>query len=144
MIASGKIPEAAMFARAYLPSKLTEVMEIWRQKVEDKPYVPTSLNDIPENLSTIDLAMRVETALKEYYDQPNPSGSEYEAAYSRHFSEISQQVETGIEHELQKPLFQAQPPSDPSPASEEPPAEPQAEPQEEEIPPPEQPEEIDV
>lgn len=137
-----------MFARAYIPSKLFSVMEIWKKKVEDKPYVPTSLSDIPDNLTTIDLAIRIEGALKEYYSQEKPSASQYDAAFNRHFQEISQQVETGVEHELSKPLFLAnevelagnnEPASeDPSPASPEDPApaspeEPAAEPVEEDL-----------
>lgn len=103
-----RIPEAAIFARAYLPSKLFSVMELWKKKVEDKPYVPTSLSDIPDNIPVIDLAIRVESALKEYYSQEKPSGAQYDIAFERHFQEIAQQVETGIEHELQKPLFEAE------------------------------------
>ena len=105
LVEAGRIPEAAMFARAYLPSKLNHVMRLWREKVKDKSYVPTSLTDIPENVATIDLSIRIENALNEYYEQEKVSASHYDAAFNRHFQEISQQVEAWIDHELNKPLF---------------------------------------
>jgi hypothetical protein len=108
LIKAERIPEAAMFARAYVPSKLNHVMNLWKERVKDKPYVPTSLSDIQENLSTIDLAIRIESVLSEYYASEKESASKYDQAYQRHFLEISQQVEAGIETELSKPLFQAE------------------------------------
>jgi hypothetical protein len=81
-------------------------MGLWREKVKDKPFVPTSLTDIPENLSTIDLAIRVESVLSEYYSNPKEPAFKYDAALTRHFQEISQQVEAGIDTELNKPLYE--------------------------------------
>lgn len=107
LIEANRIPEAAMFARAYLPSKLGHVMNLWKEKVKDKPYVPTSLSDISEHVSTIDLAIRIESVLSEYYSKEKESASKYESAYHRHFQEISQQVEAGIDTDLSKPLFES-------------------------------------
>lgn len=107
LIEADRIPEAAMFARAYIPSKLSHVMKLWQEKTKDKPYVPTSLSDINENISTIDLAIRIESVLSEYYSQEKVSADKYEAAYERHFQDISQQVEAGIDTELNKPLFES-------------------------------------
>lgn len=106
MVEADRIPEAAIFARAYLPSKLGQVMGLWREKVKDKQFVPTSLTDIPENLSTIDLAIRVESVLSEYYSSAKEPAHKYDAALTRHFQEISQQVEAGIDTDLNKPLYE--------------------------------------
>ena len=75
-------------------------MQLWKEKVKGKPYVPTSLTDIPENISKVDLAIRVESVLNEYYAQEKVSASQYDSAYNKHFSEISQHVDAGTDHGL--------------------------------------------
>lgn len=134
LIESDRIPEAAMFARSYLPSKLGHIMGLWRDKVKGKPYVPTNLTDLPENLKTIDLAIRVESVLNEYYSNSKEPAFKYDAALTRHFQEISQQVEAGIDTDLNKPLFEnnsyrsGPAPTEPSESYDEPIEEPAEEP----------------
>lgn len=95
LLEADRIPEAAMFARAYLPSKLGQVIKLWKEKAKDKPYVPTALSDVPEHLSTIDLAIRIESVLSEYYSHDKPSASQFDQAFESHFKEISQLVDEG-------------------------------------------------
>lgn len=95
LVEADRIPEAAMFARAYLPSKLTDVMKLWKEKTKDKPYVPKDLSDDPEHMSTLDLAIRIESALVEYYSEEKAPASEFDSAYENHFKEISQQIDEG-------------------------------------------------
>jgi hypothetical protein len=115
LIEAGRIPEAAMFARAYLPSKLNHIMKLWTESVKDKPYVPTNLSDINENVSTVDLAIRIESALSEYYSQEKEDASKFNGAYERHFKDISNQVEAGINTELSTPIFENEQYVEPSP-----------------------------
>jgi coatomer subunit beta' len=109
LIKADRIPEAAMFARAYLPSKIDHVMKLWKEKSKDKPFVPANLSDIPENLAPIDLAIRIESALAEYYEGEKELASDHELAQQRHFADISQQVANGEQVELSKPLVRNPP-----------------------------------
>jgi coatomer subunit beta' len=45
MVKSKRIAEAAMFARAYCPSKLPEIIKVWNEllKVKDLPFQPEDL-----------------------------------------------------------------------------------------------------
>lgn len=104
LISSDRIPEAAMFARAYLPSKLYEVEKLWKTKSEGKPYVPASLTDITENVSKVDLAIRIEQVLSEYYEAQRESAANYDAAHAKHFADITEEVEFGEPVSLLKPL----------------------------------------
>jgi len=104
LIETDRIPEAAMFARAYLPSKLNHAIGLWKTKVKDKPYVPTSLSDIPENLKIIDLSIKIESVLSEYYSQDKESSVDFDAARERHFKDITQQVYNDEQIDLLKPL----------------------------------------
>ena len=104
LVESERIPEAAMFARAYIPSKLSQAMKLWIEKTKGKPYVPANLTDIPENVPLFDLAVRIESVLSEYYSKEREPAYYYEAAYERHFKEIAGQVDSGEEVELHKPL----------------------------------------
>lgn len=79
-------------------------MELWKEKVKDKPYVPANLTDLPENLETVDLAIRIESVLSQYYETEKESAQDIEEARTRHFAEISQQVYSGDNIELFKPL----------------------------------------
>ncbi len=36
LIKSNRIPEAAMFAKTYYPTKITEVVNLWREELEKK------------------------------------------------------------------------------------------------------------
>lgn len=104
LIETNKIPEAAMFARAYLPSKLDYVIKLWQEKTKDKPFVPTNLADVPGNVPIIDLAIRIEKVLREYYEKEKEDACNYQAAYVRHFQDIAGQVDADEETDLQKPL----------------------------------------
>jgi coatomer subunit beta' len=50
LIKTDRIPEAAMFARTYLPSQISRVVKLWKQDLEksNRPKVAESLAD-PEN-----------------------------------------------------------------------------------------------
>ena len=104
LVEADRIPEAAMFARAYIPSKLGHAMRLWLEKTKGKPYVPTSLTDIPDNVPLFDLAVRIETVLSEYYSKEREPAYNYEAAFERHFAEIAGQVDSGEEVDLFKSL----------------------------------------
>jgi coatomer subunit beta' len=50
LIKTNRIPEAAMFARTYMPSETSRVVKLWKQELEknNRPKVAESLAD-PEN-----------------------------------------------------------------------------------------------
>jgi coatomer subunit beta' len=50
LIKTDRIPEAAMFARTYMPSETSRVVKLWKQELEknNRPKVAESLAD-PEN-----------------------------------------------------------------------------------------------
>lgn len=104
LVEADRIPEAAMFARAYIPSKLNNAMKLWIEKTKGKPYVPANLTDLPENVPLYDLAVRIESALSEYNKREREPACNFEAAFERHFSEIAGQVDSGEEVDLLKPL----------------------------------------
>lgn len=80
LIASGRISEAAFFARTYCPSKISSVIEIWRKDLEKVSRVAAqSLSDpteYPQHFPELSQAIQCEEMLAKYYSDAAPA-SEY-------------------------------------------------------------------
>jgi len=98
--------EAAIFARTYLPSKLEEATAIWTESVKGKPYSPISYTEQPQQKPVINLAEKVESQVQKYSENDREQASDYEAALTRHFSEIALEVDAGEPTSLEKALSQ--------------------------------------
>ena len=48
LVESQRFAEAAIWARAYLPSKLREATKKWQDEVRERGYLPVNLFEIPE------------------------------------------------------------------------------------------------
>ncbi|OMJ89059.1 hypothetical protein SteCoe_8885 [Stentor coeruleus] len=73
LVKSGRIPEAAFFARTYAPSRIPDVVKMWKEYVSKYSKVTAdSLTDPTEYLDKfpeIQLALKAEKTLKDFYNQ---------------------------------------------------------------------------
>jgi hypothetical protein len=81
MIKSKRIAEAAMFARAYCPSKLPEIIKTWNEllKAKDLPFQPEDLLTSATEGKIMEEALKLEKRLtEEFYGGERKPAAEYE------------------------------------------------------------------
>ena len=77
----GRVPEAALFARTYVPSRIGEVVQRWKtelSKISD--VLAQSLadpSDHPEGFPNLSLALQAEEIYKNAYSKRGPNSSNY-------------------------------------------------------------------
>ncbi|XP_020265763.1 coatomer subunit beta'-3-like isoform X2 [Asparagus officinalis] len=72
LVDSNRIPEAALMARSYLPSKVSEIVAIWKKDlIEVNPKAAESLAD-PEEYSNLFEDWQVALAVESNTTQNNP------------------------------------------------------------------------
>ena len=96
--------ESAIFSRAFLPSKLEESTNSWKQQLSNKPYEPVPYSQRPDQKAVVDLSQKVESYLNTYEQKERESASDYEAAINRHFTEIALEIDGEEAVSLKRPL----------------------------------------
>ncbi len=95
LIDSGRIPEAALFARTYLPSALPGLMGKWRDEIKTvSEKVAESLADpadYPDLFPDFDLALRVEAHWRQSSKNSRPA-SDWSAAFDELNLDLIQQM----------------------------------------------------
>lgn len=78
LVTAGRVPEAAFFARTYVPSKMSEVVALWRADLKKvNPKAAESLADpaeYPNLFPDLDVALRAEQHEAARLAQPLPAG----------------------------------------------------------------------
>lgn len=73
LVKSGRIPEAAFFARTYAPSKISDIVKLWKEELGKTSKVAadslTDPTDYLEKFPDILLGLKAEKVLKKFYSE---------------------------------------------------------------------------
>lgn len=106
LIKTDRIPEAAMFARTYMPSETSRVVKLWKQELEknNRPKVAESLAD-PENypnlfpeLHAVNGQPPVEEEVEEEEEAPEVV-DDFEDTVEQVNEELAQEDDVALEEE---------------------------------------------
>lgn len=105
LIASNRIPEAALMARSYLPSKVSEIVAIWRNDLSKvNPRAAESLADpadYPNLFEDWQIALEVESSLRQKRDLFPPASEYINFAEKANINLIESFRSMHIEEEMQ-------------------------------------------
>mmetsp|Transcript_31650 Transcript_31650/g.94312 ORF Transcript_31650/g.94312 Transcript_31650/m.94312 type:complete len:1010 (-) Transcript_31650:167-3196(-) len=122
LLKTGRLPEAAFFARTYLPSRMSEVTKVWKKDLErQNPKAAESLADpseYPNLFPDLEWALKAEQLQTALLSRDAPASDQY-AAYEG--STLRNMIELAQEAEASGSLPAAPPPVLASPAKPAPP-----------------------
>ncbi|KJE89459.1 coatomer subunit beta [Capsaspora owczarzaki ATCC 30864] len=133
LCSTGRLPEAAFFARTYLPSKVSSVVRLWREnlattnkKAAESLADPMEYENLFPDLS---FALTAERLMKATRLRPVPAGqyANFKDEPSRNVIEEVKQLSPEAIARLEQQLLGGSPPSQqaPQPSSQQPPEQPQ-------------------
>lgn len=105
LIKTDRIPEAAMFARTYLPSESSRVVKLWKQELEqnNRPKVAESLADpesYPNLFPELQAANGKSTPIEEKVAQPAEADEFEDSVEQANEEEDEAQAEEEAEEEV--------------------------------------------
>ena len=79
----GRVPEAALFSRTYVPSRISEVVQIWKKQLSNiSDVLSQSLadpDDHSEGFPDLDLALQAEQIYRDAFPTRGPNANNYSA-----------------------------------------------------------------
>jgi coatomer subunit beta' len=104
----GRVPEAALFARTYVPSRIGEVVRIWKKELSNISDVLSQAladpTEHPEGFPNLDIAMNAEQIYQQAFEQSKrcASASNYPAFVENRNSLMNENGEIDVLALLQK------------------------------------------
>jgi coatomer subunit beta' len=98
LIKTDRIPEAAMFARTYLPSETSRVVKLWKEELEknNRPKIAESLAD-PDNYPNLFPELHVVNGQPPVEDVPEVD--DFEDTVEQVDEELAQEEDDALEDE---------------------------------------------
>jgi len=102
----GRVPEAALFARTYVPSRISEVVQIWKKELSNiSEVLAQSLadpTDHPEGFPNLELSLQAEDIYKNAFAKRGPNSNNYMACVEERNNLMNENGEIDILAILQK------------------------------------------